>query len=141
MYSKITQLLGQTISTFIFHDNHLCGHQSSLLLLFVRAVVCQVSVVFLSSADRLQLAPKTDQNNLPVSPTVISRESDGLKVGMASTPAPDSHLVSPDSVSRTAALMRPLVSRVRTGVHFLPFVAACCWSGAEMWRRCASDFG
>lgn len=39
--------------------------------------VCQAPVLCMSSADRLQLAPKMDQNSLPVSFSIISNEADG----------------------------------------------------------------
>lgn len=63
----------------------------------------------LLTADSLQLAFMTDQNNLPVSLAIISRENDGLKVHPMLDQPPPHHLVLPDTISRTAALMLLLV--------------------------------
>lgn len=93
----------------------------SLLLGFVSRIVSRSSVVSLRSADRLQLAPAMDQNNLPVSRAIISWESDGLKARPMLDPAPSSHLVSPDSISRTAALMQLLDLWVHTPLPFPSF--------------------
>lgn len=135
MYSKITQLLGQTISPSIFHDNHLCGLQTSLLLLFVRAVICQVSVVFLSSLTGSSWLPRWIKTTFWCLPTSLAEKVTSWKFAWRPL-----QLLTPTSFHLTA-LAGWLVPPVRTGVHFFPFVSACCRLGAEKWQRCASDFG
>lgn len=93
------------------------------------------TVVSPSSVDRLQLAPRTNQNNLPVSPTIISWETDEVKAHLALDPTASSHLVPPDSISRTAALMPLLVLQVYNRGFLFDILSWFCVPGQA--QRCS----
>lgn len=93
------------------------------------------TVASLSSVDRLQLAPRTYQNSLPVSPAIISWETDKVKAHLALDPTASSHLVRPDSISQTAALMPPLVLRVYNRGFLFDILSSFCVPGQV--QRCS----